>query len=83
MIGAIAATICHRGSFSRGGNSHMQVTIAGIAVFGGAAAIVFLSSLDLSGWLKVAIVIPLVLLVVYSLARIHPKETTSEKDIGT
>jgi hypothetical protein len=57
----------------------MQVIFAGICVFGGAATIMFISSLDLSGWLKASIIVPLVFLVVYSLARIQPKETKPEK----
>jgi len=60
----------------------MQIVVAAIAVLGGAAAIVFIGSLGLSGWLNAAIVIPLVLLVVYSLARIRAKETARQNDIG-
>jgi len=64
------------------GNAHMQYIFAGICLFGTVAAMVFLSSLHLGGGLTAAIVIPLIFLVVYSLARIHPKETKSEKDAG-
>jgi hypothetical protein len=34
----------------------------------------------MSGWLKAAIIIPLVFLVVYSLARIMPKKLEAEKN---
>ena len=60
----------------------MQVVVAAIAVLGGAATIIFISSLRLGGWLNAAILIPLVLLVVYSLARIGAKKTAQENDIG-
>jgi hypothetical protein len=40
------------------------------------------STLALGGWVKAAIVIPLLFLVVYSLARIQPKETASERESG-
>ena len=64
------------------GSAHMQYIFAGICLFGAVAAMVFLSSLHLGGWLTAAILIPVVLLVVYSMARIQPKETKSEKDTG-
>ena len=60
----------------------MQVIFAGICFIGAVATMIFVKSLDLGGGLKVAIIIPLVFLVVYSLARIQHKETTSEKDTG-
>ena len=60
----------------------MQYIFAGICLFGAVAAMVFLSSLHLGGWLTAAILIPVVLLVVYSMARIQPKEPKSEKDTG-
>ena len=52
----------------------MQYIFAGICFLVTVAGIIFLSSLDLKGGLKAAIVIPLVFLVVYSMARIHPKK---------
>jgi len=60
----------------------MQVIIAGIAIFGAAGAIIFLSFLDMNGGVKAAIVTMVVLFAVYSMARIQPKETKSEKDTG-
>ncbi len=53
----------------------MNVIIAIICVFGTAGGIILVSTLDLGGWLKAAIVAPAVLLAVYSMARIQPKET--------
>ena len=64
------------------GSSHLQVIIAGIAVFSAVGIIIFLSSLDMNGGVKAAIIVLVVLIAVYSLARIQPKETTSEKDTG-
>lgn len=64
------------------GSVHMQVIIAGIAVFGAVGIIIFLSSLDMNGGVKAAIVALVVFIAVYCLARIQPKETTSEKDTG-
>jgi hypothetical protein len=60
----------------------MQVIIAGISVFGAVGIIIFLSFLDMNGGVKVALVVLFVLIAVYSLARIQPKETTSGKDTG-
>ncbi len=60
----------------------MQIIIAGIAVFGAVGTIIFLSSLDMNGGVKAALVALMVFIVVYSLARIQPKETTSEKNTG-
>ena len=64
------------------GSGHMQVIIGGIAVFGAVGIIIFLSFMDMNGGVKAALVALLVLIAVYSLARIQPKETTSEKDTG-
>ena len=58
----------------------MQYIFAGICLFGTLAGMIFIKSLDLGGWLTAAILIPLVLLVVYSLARIHPKKPEAGKD---
>jgi hypothetical protein len=60
----------------------MQIVIAIISVFGGAAIIMFLSTLKITGGVKVAIIIPIVFLIVYSMARIQSKEPKSEKDAG-
>ena len=60
----------------------MQVIIAGIAVFGAVGTIIFLSFIDMNGGVKAALVALMVFIAVYSLARIQPKETTSEKDAG-
>jgi hypothetical protein len=62
------------------GSAHMQIIIAGISVFGAVGIIIFLSFVDISGAVKIPLVILLVLIAVYSLARIQPKETTPEKD---
>ena len=56
----------------------MQVIIAIIGVFGAAAVIIFLSSLAMNGVVKVAIVALVVLIAVYSMARIQPKESRPE-----
>ena len=59
----------------------MNIVIAVICVFGTAAAIIFISSLELGAWLKAGIVTPLVLLAVYSMARI-PSSNNSETKTG-
>jgi amino acid transporter len=58
----------------------MQLIFAGICILVFFVTTVNLAPLDLGGWLKAAIIIPLVLLVVYSLARIQPKKPEAEKD---
>ena len=60
----------------------MQVIIGIIGVFGAVAIIILLSSLDMGGGIKAAIIVLVVFIAVYSMARIQPKETTSEKDTG-
>jgi hypothetical protein len=60
----------------------MQVIIAGIAVFGAVAVIIFLSTVAINGGIKVAIVALVVFIAVYSMARIPPQKTTSKKDTG-
>jgi hypothetical protein len=57
----------------------MQLIFAGISILVFFVTTVSLGPLDLGGWLKASIVIPMVFLVVYSLARIMPKELKSEK----
>lgn len=59
----------------------MQVVIGVIGVLGAAGTIIFLSFLNMNGGIKAALVVLLVLTAVYGMARIQPKETTSEKDI--
>ena len=60
----------------------MPIIIAIICVFGATATIMLVSTLDLGSLLKAAIVIPMVLLAVYSMARIPPKEPEAEKNTG-
>jgi hypothetical protein len=57
------------------GSMHMQLIFAGISILVFFVTIVNLGPLDLGGWLKAVIIAPLVFLVVYSLARIQPKDT--------
>lgn len=56
----------------------MQVIIAVIAIFAAAGTIMFLGSLDINGAVKAALAAMVVLIAVFSMARIQPKETTSE-----
>lgn len=42
------------------------------------AAMLFIKTLNLGAGMTIALVIPLILLAIYSLARIQPKETTTE-----
>jgi hypothetical protein len=60
----------------------MQLIFAGVSMIVFFVATMNLSPLDLGGWLKAAIIIPLLFLVVYSLARIQPKELKSVKKTG-
>ena len=60
----------------------MNIFFAVISVGGTAVAIMVVSTLDLGGWLNAVIIAPLVLFAVYSMARIQPKETLSEKIPG-
>lgn len=52
----------------------MQIVIAGISVVVFVASAVTLGIADMNGGLKAAIIVPLVFLVVYCLARIRPRE---------
>ena len=52
----------------------MQVFFAMICLVIFFVVTVSLSSVDIGGWSKAAVVAPLVFLVVYSLARIQPKK---------
>ena len=58
----------------------MQVIIGVIGVLGAAGTIILLSFINMNGGLEAAIIVLLVLVAVYGMARIQPKETTSEKD---
>lgn len=57
----------------------MQFIFAGICIVGAIAGMIFVKSLDLNGGLTIAIIIPLVFLVIYSLARIKPQKTEAGK----
>ena len=58
----------------------MSIVIAVFCVLGTAAMIVFLSSLELGVGITAAIVAPLVLLAVYSMARIQPQASRQEEE---
>jgi hypothetical protein len=58
----------------------MQYIFAGICFFGAIAGMIYVKSVDLGAGLTIAIIIPLMLLVVYSLARIQSKKPKAEKD---
>ena len=58
----------------------MQLIIAVISVLGAAGIIVFTSTLDVGGGVTAVIVAVAVLIAVYSMARIQPRETNPEKD---
>jgi hypothetical protein len=55
----------------------MQIISAGISVIIFFVVTITVGSTALNGWLKAAIVIPAIFLVVYSLARMQPKELKS------
>jgi amino acid permease len=58
----------------------MQLIFAGICFFGAIATMIFVKSLNLGAGLTIAIIIPLIFLVIYSMARIKPKKTGAEKN---
>lgn len=60
----------------------MQIIVAIICVFGAAGTIILLSTIDMGGGFKAMLIAVVVLIAVYSMARIQPKETTSEKSDG-
>jgi hypothetical protein len=62
------------------GGVHMQIIIAVITIFGAAGTIIFLSTLDVAGGVKAVLVAVAVLIAVYSMARIQPKEIKPAKD---
>ena len=61
----------------------MQIIIAVIAVFGAAGIIVLSSTLDMGGVVKAVVVSLAVFFAVYSMARIHTKDTKSEKETNS
>jgi energy-converting hydrogenase Eha subunit C len=58
----------------------MQLIRIGICFIGFIAILVLVKYLDLNGLLTAAIIIPLLLLMVYSLARIQAEKPKVEKD---
>ena len=60
----------------------MQIIIAIISVLGAAGIIMLTSTLDIGGGIRAAIVTLVVLIAVYSMARIQPKATSPEKIPG-
>ncbi len=58
----------------------MQLMIAVISVLGAAGIIVFTSTLDVGSGVKAVIVTVAVLIAVYSMARIQPKQENPKKD---
>ena len=58
----------------------MHLIYAGICFFVAIAGMIFIKSMDLGAVLTIAIVVPLVLLVIDSLARIEPKKPEAEKN---
>jgi hypothetical protein len=59
----------------------MQYIFVGICFFGSIAAMIFVKSLDLNAGLTIAIIVPMIGLVIYSMARIKPKKPEAEIDI--
>jgi uncharacterized membrane protein (UPF0136 family) len=57
----------------------MQWIFVGICFFGTIAVSAYLKYLELNGGLTAAVVVALVLLTVYSLARIRPTKSEAEK----
>jgi hypothetical protein len=57
----------------------MQIIFAGVSLLIFFVTIINVGPMNLGVWLKAAIIVPLVFLVVYSLARIQPKELKSGK----
>ena len=58
----------------------MQIIIAVIGVLGAAGTIMLLSTVDMAGGVRAAIVAVVVFIAVYSMARIQPKASHSEKN---
>jgi hypothetical protein len=81
MVDSITATI-NRCNLTKERRVHMQFIFSGICIIVFFVTTMNLGPMDLNGWLKATIIIPLVFFVVYSLARIQPKETKLEKIQG-
>jgi hypothetical protein len=64
------------------GSAHMQVIIGIIGVLGAAATIMIMSEMDIVGGVKAVIITMAVLIAVYCMARIQPKESKPETDSG-
>lgn len=60
----------------------MQYIFMVLCLFGAVAAMVFIKSLDLSGGLTIALVVPVIFLVIYSLARIQTGDSESLKEVA-
>jgi hypothetical protein len=60
--------------------ANMDLVFMGVIFIVVVASMVFLKFLNLSPGLTTAILFPLILLAIYSLARIQPKEKKDEKD---
>lgn len=58
----------------------MQFILMGVTLCGIIAAMLFVKSLDLGTGLTMALVLPLVLLAVYCLARVQTEAPEAEKD---
>ena len=58
----------------------MPVIFVGVCFFGAVAAMIFVKSLDVAAGVKVAMIIPLVFLVIYSLARIPPGKSEGREE---
>lgn len=59
----------------------MQYILVIICFFGGAAGMIFVKSLDLSAGLTATLVVPLVFLIIYSMARLKPEEPKAESRV--
>jgi uncharacterized membrane protein YozB (DUF420 family) len=58
----------------------MQWIFVGICFIGLVVGMIFVKSQDLGAGLTIAIIVPLVFLVIYSMARIQPKKPEVEKN---
>ena len=56
----------------------MQYVFVIICFLGGGAGMLFVKSLDLSAGLTATFVVPLILLIIYSFARLKPEEPMAE-----
>ena len=60
----------------------MQYIFMVLCLFGAVAAMAFIKSLDLSGGLTAALVGPVILIVIYSLARIQSGDSESLEKVA-